>query len=124
MDNIDDLLGLLKKRVEIIPTSKGDYAIYEEGDRVAHTYIRTVWSIYLFLCEKKLDITDMTKGFPGISCIIYNGTAFEYYNHLSSAESIMELDKAIDKLEWVAFDLIHFYIELVFQDIKNFLLLC
>lgn len=107
-------------KMEAISTPVGDYIIFEDGDRNAHTWLHMHYAVYLFLPTdgRNTKKEDVFTSFEGIDCICWDGQSFEFFKRVKNPDFSDFTARSIDHLSWVAFDLLHLYIELAAHNIE------
>lgn len=130
----------LFNRIECVSTPKGDYAIYEDGDKETHKMFHLCWGVYLFFPQdnKKINIDKILDGFAGIDCLCYDGSDFLFLEGVESpTELALTLPNNPDtplsrinnsmtygmnaitrKMKWTAKDLLHLYMQLADNDLQ------
>lgn len=120
MEVSENIKNHLFNKMEAISTPMGDYIIFEDGNEDAHGWLHMRYAVYLFLPTdgKKVGKEDVFTSFEGIDCICWDGQNFEYFKRVKNPDFKDFTARSIDHLSWVAFDLMHLYIELAAHNIE------
>lgn len=118
---ISKFINHLFNKMEAISTPIGNYIIFEDGNKNgAYNLWQPSYTVYLFfpMNGKNIEKEDVFTSFEGIDCIRWDGQSFSYFKRVKNPDFKNFTRRSIDHLSWVAFDLMHLYIELVAHNIE------